>query len=57
MPEVPWYEELYYSVRFWANIGLCKMFGHKLREELLSIESGHSELYCTRCGWSQDIWM
>jgi hypothetical protein len=36
---------------------LCSLFDHRFREELLSAEDGHSELYCTRCGCSHDIWM
>ena len=36
---------------------VCSLVGHTLHEELLSAESGHSELCCTRCGHSTDIWM
>jgi hypothetical protein len=42
--------------RSYLNRGICRFRGHKLREELISAESGHSELCCCRCGWSYDCY-
>lgn len=47
----------FHVVRQTRNLIVCAVRGHAIHEELLSMDSGHSELYCTRCGWSTDIWM
>ena len=35
---------------------VCLVVGHRLSEELVSAESGHSVIHCSRCEDSQDCW-
>jgi len=38
------------------RVFVCSYFGHKLREENADAENGCSDIYCSRCGYSDTIW-
>jgi hypothetical protein len=35
-----------------GNLLVCAVCGHAIREEYANPENGHTEVYCTRCGWN-----
>ncbi len=52
--------EHFYALQFRTDLErgkICLQHGHKLHEQVLDASCGHTELYCERCGWSDNFFM
>lgn len=51
-----WASVLWNRISFPVVRFVCKRFGHSIKSETHSPESGGESLWCGRCGWSMNVW-